>query len=292
MSDNEKISIGGGPRPTSPSQQPINSEGKSLAQEHGIPEEYVNNGEFKVPTEQVNLPSKGIFYANKKSTVEIKYMTAEEDDILYSADLIKSGRVLDTLLESVIKDKDLRPDDMLAGDRNYVIIEVRRTGLGDEYKPGSMVCESCKEEFFPTVDLSKLKAKFLEYEPDAEGLYEVQLPTTKATIKFRLLRGSDEKRLGKVAEKKTGNFKVPKLITERYLLQIMEVNGVRDKTHIKTFISAMPTKDSLFFREYNRVVEPGLDLNYEFECEHCGHLQERDVPIRPKLFYPDIDSAK
>ena len=278
MEEKEKIVIGGGASNNG------NNSGNITPSNYGMADD-----EFKVPTEIIELPSKGMFYPNKKSTVEIKYMTAEEDDILFSEDLIKSGKVLDVLLEKVIKDKDLRPDDMLSGDRNYVLIEARRTGLGDDYKPGKIRCESCGENFHPTVDLSKLEARTISLEPDFEGLYEVELPVTKIILKFRLLRGSDEKRLSKSLEKKSGNSKVNKLITERYLLQIMEVNGNRDKTYINRFISAMPTKDSLFFREYNRQVEPGIDLNYEFECSNCGHLQERDVPITSKLFYPEAE---
>lgn len=285
MEENEKITVGNNfNRNTSTS-----DEKKVIAQEYNIPEEFVNNDEFIIPTETIDLPSKGLFYPSKKSTVEIKYMTAEEDNILFSSDLIKSGKVLDVLLEAVIKDKDLRPDDMLSGDRNYVLIEARRTGLGDEYKPGKIRCESCSNEFEPTVDLSLLKSRDITEIPDSEGFYSVTLPVTKINIKFRLLRGTDEKRLSKAMEKKAGNSRVSRLITERYLLQIMEVNGNRDKTYINKFISAMPTKDSLFFREYNRQLEPGIDLNYEFECSHCGHLQERDVPITSKLFYPDAD---
>lgn len=285
MEENEKITVGNnGSRNTT-----AGDDKKTIAQGYGIPEEFVNNDDFVIPTETIDLPSKGMFYPNKKSTVEIKYMTAEEDNILFSSDLIKSGKVLDVLLEAVIKDRDLRPDDMLSGDRNYVLIEARRTGLGDEYKPGKVRCESCGTDFEPTVDLSLLKSREINEMPDSEGFYEVVLPVTKINIKFRLLRGSDEKRLSKAMEKKAGNSRVSRLITERYLLQIMEVNGNRDKTYINKFISAMPTKDSLFFREYNRQLEPGIDLNYEFECSHCGHLQERDVPITSKLFYPDAD---
>jgi hypothetical protein len=285
MEENEKITVGNNiSRNTSAA-----DDKKTVAQGYGIPEEFVNNDDFVIPTETIDLPSKGLFYPNRKDTVEIKYMTAEEDNILFSSDLIKSGKVLDVLLESVIKDKDLRPDDMLSGDRNYVLIEARRTGLGDDYKPGKINCESCSSEFEPTVDLSLLKPRELTLAPDSEGLYEVVLPVTKLKIKFRLLRGSDEKRLSKAMEKKTGNSKVSRLITERYLLQIMEVSGNKDKTYINKFISAMPTKDSLFFREYNKQVEPGIDLNYEFECPHCGHLQERDVPITSRLFYPEAD---
>ena len=280
MEENDKIVIGGG----------VSSNGGNGGNVNPPVSNYgMADDEFKVPTEIIELPSRGLFYPNRKSTVEIKYMTAEEDNILFSEDLIKSGKVLDVLLENVIKDKDLRPDDMLSGDRNYVLIEARRTGLGDEYKPGKIKCESCGENFSPIVDLSKLVARTISLEPDSEGFYEVELPVTKIVLKFRLLRGSDEKRLSKALEKKTGNAKVNKLITERYLLQIMEVNGNRDKTYINRFITAMPTKDSLFFREYNRQVEPGIDLNYEFECSNCGHLQERDVPITSKLFYPEAE---
>jgi len=285
MEENEKITVGNNSnRNTS-----AGDEKKVISQEYNIPEEFVNNDDFVIPTETIDLPSKGLFYPNRKATVEIKYMTAEEDNILFSSDLIKSGKVLDVLLEAVIKDKDLRPDDMLSGDRNYVLIEARRTGLGDDYKPGKIRCESCANDFEPTVDLSLLKSRDITEIPDSEGFYSVTLPVTKINIKFRLLRGSDEKRLSKVMEKKAGNSRVSRLITERYLLQIMEVNGNRDKTYINKFISAMPTKDSLFFREYNRQLEPGIDLNYEFECDHCGQIQERDVPITSKLFYPDAD---
>lgn len=277
MEENEKITLNGG-----------NNNNNNKPPYPGVP----MDDEFKVPTEDVELPSRGVFYPGQKSTVKIKYLTAEEDNILFSTDLIKSGKVLDVLLEQSILDKDLRPDDMISGDRNYLLIEIRKTGFGDEYKPGSMNCNSCNQEYSPTVDLSKLKPRMLETMPDEKGWYPVELPITKMPIKFRLLRGSDEKRLSKIIEggqKKPGGMKVNRLITERYLLQIMEVNGNTDKLYISKFISAMPTKDSFFFREYNRQVEPGIDLDYEFECPHCFSCETKSVPINSKLFYPDVD---
>jgi hypothetical protein len=248
--------------------------------------------EFQTPKEQVELPSKGVFYLNNKSSATIKYLTAEEDNILFSTDLIRNGKVLDVLLDTAVLDKDLRPDDMVSGDRNFLLIEIRKTGFGNEYKPGAMLCKSCGQDYDPVVDLSKLKPRNIEVMPGDKGEYEVELPITKMNIKFRLLRGTDEKKLTKLLEssqKKQGSFKVSRLITERYLLQIMEVNGNRDKLYISKFISAMPTKDSLFFREYNRQIEPGIDLDYDFECTHCGHVENKAVPINSKLFYPDVE---
>ena len=278
MDNNEKITLGG----------IGTNNGNNKPPYPGVP----MDDEFKVPTEDIILPSRGAFYENGKSTVTIKYLTAEEDNILFSEDLIRSGKVLEVLLEQAIIDKDLRPDDMISGDRNYLFIEIRKTGFGNEYKPGEISCESCKQIFNPVVDLGKLKPKFLEVMPDEDGYYSLELPVTKMNIRFRLLRGSDEKRLAKTSEsgkKKNAGARTSRLITERYLLQIMEVNGKKDKLYISKFISAMPTKDSLFFREYNRQIEPGIHLAYEFECDNCGHIETKDVPINHHLFYPDID---
>jgi len=302
----EKIVLGGntGPTPDNTGENvPANesNEGQEnvpkektasdIAKEHNIPEQFLDT-EFKVPTETIELPSKGVFYANGKKTVTIKYLTAEEDDILYSPDLIKSGRVLDVLLDRAVKDPDLRPENMLSGDRNYILVQVRKTGLGSDYVPGEVQCPSCGQVHEPTIDLGKIESKPLEIMPDEDGEYTVELPIMKMSIKFRLLTGHDEKRLSKLAEskgKKSGGIKVNKLITEKYVMQIMEVNGQRDKLYIKKFIAAMPMRDSMFFREYVRRIEPGLDLSYEFECPSCGELDIKDIPITPKLFYPDID---
>lgn len=273
MDDNEKISLGGA---------------NSNKPQNNIP---IDN-EFQVPTESIQLPSRGAFYPNKKDSVRVEYMTAQSDNVLFSTDLIKSGKVLDVLLENQILDKDLRPDDLLSGDRNFLLIEIRKTGFGSIYYPGEVTCSSCGQDDKPAVDLNKLTPKMLEVMPDESGEYPVMLPLTKMNIKFRLLRGSDEKRLSKLIEsgqKKQSGVKVSKLITERYLLQIMEVNGNRDKTYISKFINIMPTKDSLFFRQYNKEIEPGINLDYEFECPYCNHVEVKNVPINSALFYPDIN---
>ena len=294
--DNEPIVLGGNsernkkPQDTNQeSAQPQNSHSE-VAKKHNIPEEYLES-EFKVPTETIELPSKGVFYPNGKSSVTIKYLTAEEDDILYSPDLIKSGKVLDVLLEKAVIDKDLRPSDMISGDRNFLLIEMRKTGLGSDYVPGDITCPSCGEVHKPTIDLDLLKSKDIEIMPDENGEYEVKLPIIKKNIKFRLLKGGDEKRLSKAAEAKkgSGGIRVSKMITEKYVMQIMEVDGNRDKLYIKKFIGIMPMKDSAFFREYLRRIEPGIDLSYDFECPNCGHIDTRDIPVTPKLYYPDLD---
>jgi len=246
---------------------------------------------FKVPTAIVDLPSGGHFY-NGKSSVEVKYLTASEDDILFSPELIRQNKAIDALLDAVVQDRDLRPSQMLTGDRNFLIMFVRRTGFGDEYDTGGMMCKSCGHIHSPTVDLSLLEMKPLNYLPDDEGWYAVQMPTTKVNIRFRLLTGDDENYLQQKIQsssRKVGNFRVPAILTEKYLLQIMEVDGQKDKIYIKSFIDAMPMLDSNFLREYVAMIEPGIDLKYHFICPSCGFDDEKDIPIGPKLFYPNSD---
>ena len=129
--------------------------------------------EFVVPTDIVYLPTEGIFYPNKQLSVEYKYMTAEDENILQSMNLIQTGKVLDALLE-----KNLRPSDMLTADRNAILIAIRISGFGEEYEI-EKTCPSCREDFKDIVNLSTLKHKKLKAIPDEKGEFSVLLPTTK-----------------------------------------------------------------------------------------------------------------
>lgn len=279
------------PNNSNPLEPKVHTRPQQVNETQEIPAQFIDT-EFQVPTDFVELPSKGLFYANKKDSVEIKYLTAEDENILTSSDLIKNGKVLDVLLQNSMIDRDINPEDMLTGDRNAVLIALRITGYGDEYETKT-ICPNCSTTNEGTILLSSLGVKEIADKPDSEGFFSVQLPKCKANIKFRLLKGSDETRLQKIAElgkKNIGkNIKVQTVLTERYLLQIMDVNGNRDKTYIKKFISVMPIADSFFFREYLKEVEPGVDMNHDFDCKSCGHSYEQEVPITAKLFWPNAN---
>ncbi len=264
--------------------------GKVTPTNQSIPKEF-HDTEFVVPTETIQLASEGVCYQNGQKTVKIKYMTADAEDILYSPELINSRRVLDVVLrEGVLDSGGLDVDDMLSGDRNQLLLELRKTGLGNDYKPGKMKCPSCGEEHEPTIDLNLFTAKGVLEDPDEKGEFEVCLPVTKKKIKFRFMTGQDEKAIGKSGKTLPGKTKIKyeKLVTERYLRQIMELDGNRDKGYIKKFISIMPLKDSAFLREYVKRVEPGLNTKIDLECDKCGHIYEKEVGLDPfRLFYPD-----
>lgn len=262
--------------------------------EQQIPREIIDT-EFQVLTTDVELPSQGLLYATGQKKVKIKYLTASEDDILFSPDLIKAGKSLDMLLQKAVIDKNISPDDLLIGDRNAILVALRRTGLGDEFVASSVLCPSCEESFEPVIDLSKLGLKKLEIAPDSDGFFDYVLPTMNKRIKFRLLTGKDENRLAKAAisnkklsSNKTGLQMVNKIMTERYLLQIMEVEGKTDKLLVQKLIEFMPMRDSTAFREYVKLVEPNIDTKCDVECKHCGHTFEEQITLDYRLFYPSL----
>ena len=243
--------------------------------------------EFLVPTDIVTLPSLGKFYPNGQKTVEIKYLTADDENILLNTDLIRSGRVLDALLDNCIVSEGISTEEMLAGDKNKILIDVRINGYGTDYEV-DVIDPETGEPFTTTVDLSKLKSKTLEIEPDSLGEYTVKLPKFGVDVKFRFLTGEDEDILSKkeqASKNRKKGLNVSRTLTDRYVRQIMEVKGNRDKLYIQKFISAMPIKDSFFLREYIRELEPGINLNYEFTSP-SGNVFEADVPLTTRLFWP------
>ncbi len=245
--------------------------------------------EFPAITDTIELPSKGTFYANKQSHIKIKHLTAEDENILTSADLIRSGKVLDVLLDNAIVDSSLNSDDMLTGDRNAVLLYLRKEGYGDLY-PVKMTCPHCGEEFLDEVLISSLQYKVVDKEPDSDGLFTINLPKTRWQIRFRLLNGKDENYLVKAGEQKKKtkkNVGYSQNLTERFIRMIMSINGKTDKLQIKKAVENMPIGDSLFLREYMRTVEPGIDMEKEFTCSKCGENFEDTVPITAKLFWPN-----
>lgn len=248
------------------------------------------------PTEVVDLPSQGYFYdlADPLSSgeVELKSMTAKEEDILTSENLIKKGIVLDKLLESLIVTKGVNVRNLLIGDKNALCIATRRLAYGDSYGPISMVCNSCKETNATTINLSDIKEKefdFSEYER-GKNSFMFQLPSSKRVLTFKLLDNKDEldiaaelKALQKVNKQGSSHE-----ITTRFKYMILAIDGNTDKVAIRKFVDTdFLSRDSIAFRNKIRDVSPDLDLNFDFVCEHCGQGERRGLPMTVHFFWPE-----
>jgi hypothetical protein len=224
--------------------------------------------QFQAPFDVIPLPSKGLLYPGQQGSVKVEYMTAMDENILTSPNLIKSGKVLDILLERKVKESPVPFDQLLVGDRNAIMIWLRATGYGEMY-PVKLTDPSSGVEFETEIDLSALKTKELPegVEPDEKGEFSFLLPKSKRKIKFKLLTVADEKNIVSRSEKyeKATKSQISNTLTYRLQAQIKEIDGNRDINFIQQFINVMPAYDSLKFREYSDSIEPGIDMSAEVE---------------------------
>ncbi len=249
---------------------------------------------FEVPVETVPLPSGGKCYdedhpLHGKDTVEIRAMTAREEDILTSKALIKKGTVISHLIKSCLIDKRVDPDSLLAGDRNALMVALRVTGYGAEYRV-EVDCPACGERSKHAFDLGSLPVKRLEIEPVAVGsnVFEAQLPVTKAKVRFKLLTGADEQEIMTAGErrKKQGQ-RAENLVTQRLKYSIVSANGITDKTKLEMMVKNLPARDSLYIRKHIDKSEPGIDMKSWMDCPSCLEHSEVRLPLGAAFFWPD-----
>jgi hypothetical protein len=240
--------------------------------------------EFKLPTEIVELPSKGLLYPEDselaKGVVEMKYMTAKEEDILTNQNYIKNGTVLDKLMKSLIVSK-INYDDLLIGDKNAIMVAARILGYGSEY-----TFEYDGEEH--TVDLTVLEDKPLKEDlfVNRSNEFSFTLPKSKNTVTFKFLSHKDEQDIARELEglKKINKDSSPELST-RLKYMILSVNGEKDKKVVRDFVdNYLLAQDSRALREYIREIQPDVDLTFFPD----GSDSRVNIPIGLKFFWPDI----
>lgn len=246
-----------------------------------------------IPVEAVPLPSRGVIYDNQSlkdtETLDIKPMTAKEEDILTSRAYIKHGSVISKLISSCLTDKTIDPDDLISGDRNALLIALRITGYGAEYTL-EISCPECSKSNKSTFDLSTLPIKRLQVDPVEMGqnMFEVQLPVTKKNVRVKFLNGHDEKEMMIINErKKKQGFNTENSVTDRLSRSIISIENISDKNKINLFVQNMPARDSLALRRFLDEYEPGVDMRSHMTCSYCHEESEVDLPIGPSFFWPD-----
>jgi hypothetical protein len=252
---------------------------------------------WSVPTELVELPSKGLFYPanhplHKQETVEIRYMTAKEEDLLTSRALLREGVALDRMLANLLVDRSIDIGTLLLGDKNALLVAARRTGYGPEYET-SVTCPSCEEKSEFSFDISEPKSVEFEEQANAwgvsysdEGHVNIKLPMTKAVVTCRLLTSEDEVRLAKELQRKEKKKITSSSTTDTLRAIIVAVNGDSDRVTLESFIQAMPARDGRTFRMIYGDITPNIDLTQFFECGNCGHGADLEVPLGIDFFWP------
>jgi len=243
--------------------------------------------EQKFPSEMIDLPSEGKLYPKdsplSEGKLEIKYMTAREEDILTSQNLIKKGVVIERLLDSLILTEGVKCDDLIIGDKNAVMIAARILAYGPEYLCEIPNPDTGKNETH-TFNLADCPFKKLP-KGVTENNFELELPVSKSKITFNLLNGKDEKMITEELKriKKTGTQVSPELTTRlRYL--ITSIDGDSEPSTINNFVQNMLSKDSLALRKEVSRVAPDVDMEQEIEVE--GESVTVFIPMTVSFFWP------
>lgn len=219
----------------------------------------------------VELPSKGIYYPNKKKSVRVAYLTASDENILSSPTLINSGTVIEELLRRKILDKDLPIEDIVEEDRQAVLIFLRNTAFGTDYKITAFDNKT-KQEFDTIIDLSTVKIKDFNLVEDSNGEYSYFMETSKVNITFVFPTMKQEKELDEI-KKSWNGIGVAPIVTRRLEFMIKSIDGNRDPMNIRNFIEKLPIKDSKDFRKFVSENKPGLDLTKTIKTPSGDEIQ-------------------
>ena len=248
---------------------------------------------YDFPTEVITLPSEGKCYPENnplsKGTIEIKYMTAKEEEILASQNLIKKGVVLDKLFESIIVDKAINPNDILIGDKNAIMLATRILAYGPNYDVEIYGSDDEKQAI--QIDLAKVKTKDINTSLlRADNRYTFTTPNGYKLV-VKLLTHGDEQKIDQEikALSKLNKSGVSAELTTRYRHIILEVDGKTDTKSIVDFINyKFVTKDTRALREFIKTINPDIAMEYEYEDPETGEKEVRPIPMGVGFFYPSI----
>ena len=247
---------------------------------------------FKFPTEQIELPSKGLIYPPEsplsKGVIEMKYMTAKEEDILSNANFIKQGIVIDKLLQSMVV-TPIDYNELLNGDKNAILIAARILGYGKDYDflftdPKTGITEKA------SVDLTTIDAKPFDESLFTPGKNEFnfQLPFSKVSITFKLLNHGDESKIEKEIKGLTKvNAQGSYDVSTRLKHTLIAVNGDRDVATVREFVDNMLARDIRALRDHINNIMPDLDIKVDVVKSNGDVVEGVDLPIGISFFWPD-----
>lgn len=251
----------------------------------------------EVPLDVVKLPSKGLLYPedhpfHNVESVEFKAMGAFEENILASNALLKKGTAINTLIRSCLMNKLVDPSSLIIGDKSAVLLAVRISGYGPEYK-AKTTCPECNKTFKHVFDLNKVEYKFLGKDPVTPGqnLFSYMLPHSKRQVTFKLLTDGDDVDIAKTQEnrKKVSDIEVDTTITDRLIAQIVSIGTIAEKDAIAKEVRKMSLRDSRPLREFIHEIEPDLVFEEQVECKYCGAKEGHPIPLGAEFLWPKLN---
>ena len=245
---------------------------------------------FPSPTEFVDIPSQGKFYPlehplHEKSSIEIKFMTAKEEDILNNKSLLQKGVAIDKLLQSIIVDKNIQVGSLYVGDKNALIIAARISAYTANYET-KLNCAVCNKNINCSFNLDEMRVFNGDENINPDGTISLELPKSKYNVVCKLLTGYDEKYLSQSTEIKKKNKLLDTPVTDQMKLIVVSIDGNNDKGFINKCIDNLPAFDGRFLRSTYQKMIPNIDLTQNVTCSECGNEQEVMMPLMAEFFWP------
>jgi hypothetical protein len=249
---------------------------------------------YRIPTEIIDLPSKGLLYPKdsplSSGTIELKYMTAKEEDILTTESYIKKGVVIDKFLESLIVTEGVRLDEILIGDIDAITIAARIIGYGSDYDVVVETPSGDKQQHFidlNEITLNTLEERFIKHQGVNE--FDFELPTSKVMVTFKMLTQYDQRMYQAELDKNKKAYSGQSKISSTQLkYQIKAINGNYDKREVNNFIdNGLLASDARALRKYIDEIKPGINLSVEVTDRETGETFQVDAPIGVQFFWPD-----
>tara|TARA_R100000908_G_C3744014_1_gene139829 strand:+ start:687 stop:1463 length:777 start_codon:yes stop_codon:yes gene_type:complete len=244
--------------------------------------------ELRVPYDVLELPSQGLLYPNKKSSVKVEYLTAMDETILTSPNLSQNGKFLTVLLDRKVKDLGFPTEDLLEGDRLAILIWLRATGYGEMYN--QQVFDSKSTDFVDAeINLNDLKQKKLTLTPDENGEFEFRLPNKGLLVKFKFTTGKDEESIDTIDEDRQKRYGSE--VSERVMIkleqQVTEIEGERDPLKISNILKRLPILDARHLRKFISENEPGMNLSVKASIPG-GESVDTFLRFTRDFFWPEL----
>lgn len=237
---------------------------------------------FSLPHDIVQLPTKGVFYKSKKKSVKVGYLTANDENYLIGSSNSGENIIL-SLLRNRLYEHDLRPEELLNGDIEAILIYLRNTSFGSEYKV-NLIDPKTNKPFTATITLDELNLRKTEVQPDSDGTFTTKLPRTGVTVKLRPTTFNDTLDIDKMVSQYPPGRQAPK-VTWKLLKHIVEIDGDSDRDNIATFVDTLPIMDSKYIRQFLRDNEPSLDLKRTVIAP-SGELVSFEITFGVEFFLP------
>lgn len=237
---------------------------------------------FNLPHDVVQLPTGGLFYKSKKKAVKVGYLTANDENYLIGASRSSENIIL-KLLRNKLYEHDLRPEELLDGDVEAILIFLRNTSFGSEYSI-NLIDPATDKPFVGTITLDELNIKKTEVKPNEDGTFTTKLPRTGSTVKLRPTTFNDTIELDKMADQYPVGLMAPR-ITWKLQKHIVEVDGDQDRAKIDLFVNSLPIMDSKYIRKFIKDNEPSLDLKRSVIAP-SGELVSFEIAFGVDFFRP------